>query len=347
MAVQKKQENLAFKKLKEDLSQENPGKLYVFYGEEDYLRQYYLKELRRICGGPFDTFDTVLLDAEHVDADTLLDAIDSFPMGSERKLIILRDYKIWQPTGALKEVLPELLENLPDYVCLVVDCDSIEFKPDKRSSIYKLLEKHGSLVEFQQATGADLIPWVKRRFKALGKVINTPECEHLIFLCGASMTNLAGECEKIAAGTGRDEIRMEDVRALASRVLEADVFDLTDSILNGNYTKGLTILRDLFDMKHEAVAILGAVSKQLQRLYGARLAMEQGKGESYLVDLFGFRSSYPAKLLLQSARSCQIGALRRIQLLCLETDLQLKSNLPDSQRIMEMFLMRVAQEVRQ
>ena len=345
MAVQKKRENEAFRKLKEDIAAENPGQLYVFYGEEDYLRQHYLKELRRICGGSFEAFDTVLLDGEQVDADSLMDAIDSFPMGSQRKLVILRDYKIWQPTGELKDLLPELLANLPEYICLVVDCESVEFKPDKRTAIYKALEKYGELVEFQQASGADLIPWVKRRFQALGKRIDTSECEHLIFLCGASMTNLAGECEKIAAGTGREQIRMEDIRALASRVLEADVFDLTDAVMQGNYTKALTLLRDLFDMKHEPVAILAAVSKQLQRLYGARLAMEKGKGEAYLADLFGFRSTYPAKLLLQSARSCEIGALRRIQHLCLETDLQLKSNLPDAQRTMELFLMRVAQEV--
>lgn len=346
MVIQKKRENEAFRRLKEDLAAENPGQLYVFYGEEDYLRQHYLKELRRICGGPFEAFDVVLLDGEQVDADSLTNAIESFPMGSQRKLVILRDYKIWQPTGELKDLLPELLENLPEYICLVVECDSIEFKPDKRTAIYKILEKHGTLVEFQQASGADLIPWIKRRFQALGKRIETAECEHLIFLCGASMTNLAGECEKIAAGTGREQVRMEDVRALASKVLEADVFDLTDAVIQGSYTKALTLLRDLIDMKHEPVAILAAVSKQLQRLYGARLAMEKGMGEGYLVDLFGFRSAYPAKRLLQSARSCEIGALRRIQALCLETDLQLKSNLPDAQRTMELFLMRIAQEVR-
>ena len=122
MAVQKKEDG-AFRKLKEDLAQENPARFYVFYGEEDYLRQFYLKELRRICGGPFDAFDTIVLDAEQVNADTLTDAIDSFPMGSERKLVILRDYKIWQPTGDLKDLLPEILANLPEHICLVVDCD--------------------------------------------------------------------------------------------------------------------------------------------------------------------------------------------------------------------------------
>lgn len=346
MAMQKKNDNIPFRKLKEDISAENPGKLYVFYGEEDYLKQHYLKELKRICGSPFEAFDVVVLDGEQVDADSLIDAVDSLPMGGERKLVILRDYKIWQPSGTLKDILPDLLENLPEYICIVIDCDSIEFKPDKRTAIYKILEKNGTLVDFRQATSADLIPWIKRRFYALGKKIETAECEYLIFLCGSSMTNLVAESEKIAAGTLREQVRMEDIRALASRVLEADVFALTDCILQGNYTKALTLLRDLFDMKHEPIAVLGAVSKQLQRLYGARLAMENGKGESYLANLYGFRSAYPAKLLLQSARRCEIGALRRIQLLCLETDIQLKSNLPDAHRAVELFLMKVAQEVR-
>lgn len=346
MATGRKAENPAFQKLKQDLAAEQPATLYVFYGEEDYLRQYYLKELRKICGGPFDAFDTLLLDGEQVDPDSLRDAVDSIPMGGGRKLIILRDYKAWQPTGAMKDALPELLENLPPYVCLVIDCESVEFKPDKRLAAYKALEKYGQLVEFRQATSADLIPWIKRRFQALGKGIETRECEYLIFLCGASMTNLAGECEKIAAGTGRQTISHGDIEALASRALEADVFALTDCILQGNYEKGLGLLRDLFDMKNEPVAILASVSRQLQRLYGARLALEQGKGEAYVAELFGFRSTYPAKLLLQSARRCELGALRRIQELCLAADLGLKSNLPDPARTVELLLMQVAQEVR-
>lgn len=346
MAIMKKTENRAFQKLKQDLADGNPASLYVFYGEEDYLRQYYLKELRRICGGAFDAFDTVLLDGEQVNVDALRDAVDSIPLGSARKLVILRDYKAWQPTGGMKDFLPDLLASLPEYLCLVIDCESVEFKPDKRLAAYKALEKYGQLVEFRQASGADLIPWIKRRFQALGKIIETRECDYLLFLCGASMTNLAGECEKIAAGTRRDTIRREDVEALASRVLEADVFALTDCLLQGNYAKGLALLRDLFDMKNEPVAVLAAMSRQLQRLYGARLALEQGKGEGYVAELFGFRSAYPAKLLLQSARRCEIGALRRVQALCLETDLSLKSNLPDPERTVELFLMRVAQEVR-
>ena len=37
----------AFQKLKNDLAAGRAENAYIFYGEETYLREYYLKELRR------------------------------------------------------------------------------------------------------------------------------------------------------------------------------------------------------------------------------------------------------------------------------------------------------------
>ena len=37
----------AFRQLKADLSGGEPGCAYIFYGEESYLREYYLEELRK------------------------------------------------------------------------------------------------------------------------------------------------------------------------------------------------------------------------------------------------------------------------------------------------------------
>ena len=95
-----------------------------------------------MCAGAFETFNIVLLDGEQVSVQTLSDAVDSLPMGSERKLVIVRDYKLLQPTGDMKEYLPELLANLPEYVCLVFYFDSMEFKADKRLNLWKILEKN-------------------------------------------------------------------------------------------------------------------------------------------------------------------------------------------------------------
>ena len=344
MAYPKKSaDNGGVKQLKTDLANGTIGSLYVFYGEEGYLKRHYLNQLKELCGGPFEAFNNITLDGEQVSVQALTDAIDSIPMGSEKKLVVVRDYKLMQPTGDLKEFLPQLLTELPDYICLIFYFDTLEFKPDKRLNLWKILEANGQVIEFAQSSAASLIPWVKRHFYEHGKMIETPECEYLLFFCGASMENLLTEIAKISAGTVGERIDKGDIDALGSRVLEATVFELTDSIMEKQYSKGLLILRDLFDMKQEPVAILAAITKQMQRLYGAKLAMAKGKGESEVAQILGFKSAYPARRLIQSARRCTLDFLRWTQEICLETDLALKSNLPDPQRSLELLLLRFAE----
>ena len=108
MAYNKKSaDNGAVLRLKKDLAVGSVGTLYVFYGEEGYLKRHYLNQLKELCGGPFEAFNIVTLDGEQVTAQALTDAVDSIPMGSEKKLVIVRDYKLMQPVGELKELLPE------------------------------------------------------------------------------------------------------------------------------------------------------------------------------------------------------------------------------------------------
>lgn len=344
MAYPKKNtDQQGIQQLKKDLSAGTLGTLYVFYGEEGYLKKHYLNQLKDYCGGPFADFNTVILDGEQVSVQSLTDAIDSIPMGSEKKLVVVRDYKLLQPTGDLKEFLPQLLSTLPEYVCLVFYFDTLEFKPDKRLNLWKILEANGLVIEFAQSNAASLIPWIKRHFYEHGKSIDTAECEYLLFLCGASMENLLTEIAKISAGTAQERIDRGDIDALGSRVLEATVFELTDSLLEKQYSKGLLILRDLFDMKQEPIAILAAVTKQMQRLYGAKLAAAKGKSENEIAQVLGFKSAYLARRLIQSARRCSLDYLRWTQEACLETDISLKSNLPDPQRTLELLLLQFAE----
>ena len=42
--AERKTPNKGYQKLKSDLSAGNVGQVYIFYGEESYLREYYLGE---------------------------------------------------------------------------------------------------------------------------------------------------------------------------------------------------------------------------------------------------------------------------------------------------------------
>ena len=62
MAYAKKTKKEAFQKLKDDLKAGIPGCAYIFYGEESYLREFYLGELRKqLVPGGFEEFNYLKL----------------------------------------------------------------------------------------------------------------------------------------------------------------------------------------------------------------------------------------------------------------------------------------------
>ncbi|MBR5902925.1 MAG: DNA polymerase III subunit delta [Clostridia bacterium] len=308
--------------LKKDLAGNNPARLYLFYGEESYLKSHYLTMLEKQCAGVFPDFDLIKLDGDTVTVDDLRDALESLPMGGERKLVEVLDYNIFG-SGALKEALPEILSQLPDYVCLVFVFEAVEYKPDKRTTMYKTVQQYGQEVEFKRASNSDLVSWIRRRFASLGKEISSADCEKLVFVSGGLMTNLITEIEKIAAGAAGKVITSKDIDQMASRTLEAGVFDLTDCLSDGDLNKALLVLRDLIDMKNPAVAIVAAVTKHFRRLYGAKLGCDAGISVQEMTKLLEYKSDYPTRKAMAMSGRFSLRKLRRAQKLCLEADIAL------------------------
>lgn len=300
--MKKGEKNTAYDKLRQDVDQGSLEKLYLFYGEESYLKEHYRDRIFSLIGGEaFAQFNQVVLDGDSLTLDDLVDSVESLPVMSEKKLILIRDLNLSRPPAGLREQLPEILENLPDTLCMILYFDALEYKPDKRLKTWQAALKAGQAVEFAKAPQGELTAWIKRRFAALGKEIDSGECEYLTFVCGSLMTNLASEIDKIAAGTMEKRIDRQAIDQLASRALEAQIYQLTDYISKGDTVAAIRTLRDLLALKFEPVVLAGSIGKQVQKLYAAKLAQQAGLGESALMELFHMRSSYPAKLLRQAA----------------------------------------------
>ena len=163
----KKSENAAYAKLRQDVAEERLERLYLFYGEETYLREHYKNRIFEIIGGQgMAEFNIVSLDGDGLTLDELTDGVESLPVMGEKKLIFVRDLNLSRPPAGVKEGLPELLGNLPDYVCMVLYFDALEYKPDKRLKTWQAALKAGQAVEFTKAPQNELIPWIARRFAA-------------------------------------------------------------------------------------------------------------------------------------------------------------------------------------
>ena len=65
------------------------GGAYIFSGEEDYLKKYYLSELVGVCcpDEAFSLFNRVVFDGADIDLAEIAEAVKAPPMMSDFKLI--------------------------------------------------------------------------------------------------------------------------------------------------------------------------------------------------------------------------------------------------------------------
>ena len=320
MAV-KKQENGA-EKLKKDLQSGVPGKLYLIYGEEGYLKKYYLDALKTaLVDETFAEFNLVMLEGKGLTPESLSEAVESYPAFAERKLVIVSDFDLYKPPAAFQNILLDLLGDLPDYICLVFYYDTLTLKPDKRTKMHGLLDKTACFADFSHLQERELISWIRRRVRALGKDIDQDTCAYMIFLCGTSMTNLITEIEKVAAHCTLDEIKRYNIDSVCTRVLDA-----------------------VLAQKNSEVAIFSAILRHIQRLYAAKLNTQSRGNSKELLALIGSNSSFYAKKLTDAARGVGLEWLRNAVRICGETDAALKSSAADKQKIIELALLQMASD---
>ena len=81
----------------------------------------------------------------------------------------------------------------------------------------------------------------------------------------------------------------------------------------------------MFKKQEEPFVILAVISKELRRIYTARIALDNGKDKLWLMELWGMRSDYPARLLMEAARKTTSEWCSQSLLMCQRLDQRMKS----------------------
>ncbi|MBO5340620.1 MAG: DNA polymerase III subunit delta [Oscillospiraceae bacterium] len=342
MAAKQKTDNTAYKKLKRDLADGTLGRLYVFHGEEAYLRDFYLSRMKeQLVSGGMGEFNFHRIEGKELTPQLLEQMVDALPMMSERTMVLVNDFDLFRAGERDREELIRILSQLPDYCCVVFVYDLISYKGDARTKLSAVLHEVGSVVEFARQEQGDLVDWVHRRFRALGKEIDTEQAQYLIFQCGDLMNALIGEIEKIGAYSKGQRITRADIDAVATPQLDAIVFQMTDAIGAGNFERAAAVLGELFQMQEPAIRILYSLGKHMRQLYCARLTLENRGTAGDLAKQWGLKP-YPAQKLMDSARRFSLAWCRKAVIRCAQTDLALKSGGGSERELMAGLLLELA-----
>jgi len=333
--------------LKNDLRDKALQRLYFFHGEETFLLHHYLEQIKKLLLDELtESFNFHKLNSETFDLQTFADSVENLPMMAENTMVWVDEIDIFKMAEADRDKMAEILSDIPEYCTVVFTYITTAWKPDKRmKKLWDAIENNGAVVEFAKQEQRDLIPWVARHFAARKKRISNDLCAYLIDITGGTMTALSGEIAKITAYSGADEICKSDIDAVTEPVLDAIVFQMTDLLSQGEYGPALLKLQQLLKMQQEPLSILGAVGGHFRRMAAARILMDNGKGASELMRLCGI-GDYPARKTMAAAGRFSSRFYAKAAELVMETDYQIKTSFDDPERLLELLILRLAQEAR-
>lgn len=340
----KKTDDSEYKALRKALKDGTPERLYIFHGDERYLLEHCLGELRKMAdANGLGGFNHKRFDGKNLKVEELIEAAEALPVFAERTLVEVHDYNMFKADEASRTRLTELFGDLPEYLCLVFVFDTVEYAPDRRLKATTALLKNAHVVEFPVQGKPELVKWIRAHYAAVGKKIQPEDAEYLSFITGGLMTSMLGEIEKTAAYSQGEYVTKADIDAVVTPVLEAVSYKLADAVAAGSFEEAARILDELLQMKEPPHKLIFGVSLKLRQLYAARLCLDAGEDSSDLMEISGIKYPFQAKNLMSAARNMTTEEARSAVSLCAEAAFEMNSGSEPGEAL-TMLLVKLASE---
>ena len=270
--------------INEDIKNGTCRRVYLLYGDEDYLKLQYKNKLLRALVTEGDTMNFSRFEGKEAQVPALIDLAETMPFFAEHRVILVED------SGFFKNAAPQLAEYLPDMpetTCMIF----IEKEVDKRSKTYKSLKDIGRMVEFKTPDEKMLTRWVLTVLQKNGKKLTQPTMQLFLEKAGNSMGNIDRELEKLICYVGdREIIQMDDVEEICTGQTENRIFDMIHMMAEKRQKEALELYYDLLALKEPPMRILFLLVRQFNILLQVKTMVAAGMEQNQIADRAGLRS---------------------------------------------------------
>jgi len=206
--------------LENDIKNQNLHSIYVLYGDEEYLKQEYLKKIKKVFGELSLGINYILLDETNI--DTLITNIETLSFGYEKKLIVVKNSNIFKKDtkSPMKDKFKQyILENMQiiNDSCTIVFIEETVHKMD----LYKTVEKNAVVLELKELKPSELKTRLKRICTMYKVQISDENLIYLIENAGTKMQTLINEVRKLIEFAGENgTIQKEDIDKLTIKEMQ-------------------------------------------------------------------------------------------------------------------------------
>lgn len=312
------------------------SKIYILFGEEEYMKNYYAKQIVKLCvDDEFSEFNYVKMISD-INFDTLENFVNSPPLFSDKKVVEIKNTGIFKSSKPSdKERLSSIFENLSDEVILIFN----ESEVDKRGALYKYVSKKGVCEVFNYRKTADLKSWAQRLISSRDIKISDSDLMYFLSLCPPSMNEILSELTKLMYYK-KDEgvILKQDIEQSVCKTVENKVFEMIDKAICKKTEEALLMFNDLKTLSEPPERILANISAEYMKIRKTKLLSNK-----YIRNEIASMIKIPpffAAGYIEKSKKIPMQKINDMIELCRHTDYLMKNSLADKYAALERIIIQ-------
>lgn len=290
--------------------------VYVFHGEEEFLRSELLHTAPALFVPDEGTrsFNFDLLYGAETNLQNVLSLAQSYPVMAERRLLIVREAdKIMKAKTAAaskskkgaksEDLLSNYLASPQPETVLIFDMTKMG---PKNTNPWKELAAKAEIVEFPIMKEPQIADWLKARAKKYQKHLTDQAARLIVGHLGSSLRTHSNELEKLITYVGeRQEINEKDVEEVVGVSRSYNVFELTKAIGTGDKAKcAEIILRMLAHDRDQRQLLFVMIARYFEQLIITQEMLLKGEKEPAIAEAIELRggAAFFVREFIQAAK---------------------------------------------
>ena len=307
--------------------------IYLLYGKDKGIIN---NELNKILNGVQDN-DIVRYSLDSISVDDIVSDISMVSMFGSKRIVIVDNAYFFMAGKTVNnlDILEKYLNDVEVSNYLIFTL--LNEKVDTRKKIYKLVKNKGKIIECNNDNNY-IVSFVKDYLSNNNYRIDS--IDYFLSVVGNNLDNISNELDKLFMYKVNDKnIVKEDIDFICVKVMEDEIFSLTDAIILNDTKKAIYLLGEFLNKNYDEIYILNLLANQFRFLYQVKRLSNKGKGYVEIANILEV-NPYRVKFTLKKVYSyTEQDLIDRIKSLA-KMDKNIKLGLMDKKLALELFVLR-------